>query len=70
MKPEGKAQVATDACAGCHGEGFVGRSVGPRLAGQGEAYLGRTACGLQTRRAARSDRGDEYYRGLAVRSGY
>jgi len=37
--PDRNDTVAADACAGCHGEGFVGGPVGPRLAVQGEAYL-------------------------------
>lgn len=39
LKQLGQATVTAKGCAACHGDGWVGGPLGPRLAGQGEGYL-------------------------------
>ncbi|MCO7055700.1 c-type cytochrome [Pseudomonas juntendi] len=39
LSAKGKVSAAERGCSACHGSDFVGGAVGPRLAGQGKAYL-------------------------------
>ncbi len=39
LQQQGETIVTSGACANCHGQGFMGSSQGPRLAGQGAGYL-------------------------------
>ncbi|MDU9393923.1 c-type cytochrome [Pseudomonas sp. zfem002] len=39
LQARGQASVAARACSACHGAQLSGSEIGPRLAGQGQAYL-------------------------------
>lgn len=39
LSAQGQASVATRGCTACHGGDLMGGAAGPRLAGQGKAYL-------------------------------
>ncbi|CAI8728814.1 cytochrome subunit of sulfide dehydrogenase [Pseudomonas donghuensis] len=39
LSAEGQASAAARGCSACHGSDFMGGATGPRLAGQGQAYL-------------------------------
>jgi cytochrome c553 len=40
LEQRGKAVIAAQNCATCHGDRLTGSTIAPRLAGQGEIYLG------------------------------
>lgn len=41
LEARGKAVVQARSCQACHAEGLTGKDLAPRLAGQGESYLGQ-----------------------------